>query len=312
MRPLTLALALSLCLVAARAAAGDDPVRADALFREAQTRVAAGDLARACAIFAESARLEPAPGTWLNWGDCEERRGRLATAHQLFVRAKEALPPGVERAAYAERRAAILSARVPRVTLRLAAGAPESTQVTSDGTVLSRASFDVPLPIDPGPHDYVVTAEGHEPTTISFRVVPSESLTLDLAPGPRVTARPRAPAEARAATATPSRPAVFVAGGIGLAGVATGIITGLLVLDHAATYRDHCTPSCDDEGARAARLGRPVAIVSPIAFAVGLVGASVATYLLVRSGASGATAKPSPSRGQSALVELAPGPWMRW
>src|SRR5262245_31877335 len=64
---------------------------AEALFEEGRSALAAGDLDLACARFRESNRLDPAVGTVLNLADCEEKRGKLATAWTLFRRASTEL-----------------------------------------------------------------------------------------------------------------------------------------------------------------------------------------------------------------------------
>ncbi|NOU28880.1 MAG: hypothetical protein HOO96_13330, partial [Polyangiaceae bacterium] len=69
LRPL---FALALVLIAAPAFRDD----AETLFREGRKALEAGDYAVACAKFAESQRIEPAPGTLLNLAGCEERSGK--------------------------------------------------------------------------------------------------------------------------------------------------------------------------------------------------------------------------------------------
>src|SRR5687768_5789067 len=57
-----------------------DPAAAEALYRAGRDAAKKGDWEKACAQFAESQRLDPAPGTLLNLADCEERRGLIASA----------------------------------------------------------------------------------------------------------------------------------------------------------------------------------------------------------------------------------------
>src|SRR4051812_35827383 len=135
----------------ALAAAPRDPSAADALFQSAKEAFDRGDLATACPRFAESQRLDPAPGTVLNLGACEEKRGHVAAAWQAFREAREALPAGDFRIAYADERIAALGPKVPRVVLRLHAP-PAGTRVFRDDMELGPSSAGVPLPMDPGPH----------------------------------------------------------------------------------------------------------------------------------------------------------------
>src|SRR5262245_1711819 len=69
-----------------------DLAAAEALFREARAAMQSGDFDAACAKFEESERLDKAPGTVLNLAECEEKRGRVATAWGHLRRAVDMLP----------------------------------------------------------------------------------------------------------------------------------------------------------------------------------------------------------------------------
>jgi len=155
---------------------------ADALFESGHEAMSKGDYDTACARFAESNRLDPAVGSLLNLAACEEKRGRLATSWQLFKRVMSDLPPGDDRYPIAQRRASALRPRVPHVTLKLASDAPKQTTVTYGPMVFGQASFEVPLPFDPGEHKLVVGAPEREPR--SYTVVLSEGETKLLTVGP--------------------------------------------------------------------------------------------------------------------------------
>jgi len=155
---------------------------ADALFESGHEAMSKGDYDTACARFAESNRLDPAVGSLLNLAACEEKRGRFATSWQLFKRVMSDLPPGDDRYPIAQRRASALRPRVPHVTLKLASDAPKQTTVTYGPMVFGQASFDVPLPFDPGEHKLVVGAPEREAR--SYTVVLSEGDTKVLTVGP--------------------------------------------------------------------------------------------------------------------------------
>ena len=155
---------------------------ADALFESGHEAMSKGDYETACARFAESNRLDPAVGSLLNLAACEEKRGRLATSWQLFKRVMSDLPPGDDRYPIAQRRASALRPRVPHVTLKLASDAPKQTTVTYGPMVFGQASFEVPLPFDPGEHKLVVGAPERE--SRSYTVVLSEGETEVLTVGP--------------------------------------------------------------------------------------------------------------------------------
>jgi hypothetical protein len=158
-------------------------VAAEALFESGHEAMSQGDYDTACARFEESNRLEPAVGAVLNLAACEEKRGRLATAWQLFKRVMSDLPPGDDRYPIAQRRASELRPRVPWVTLMLEIGAPKQTTVTYGRVVLGTASFNVPLPFDPGAHTLTVGAPKREQRTYTVELEEGETETLTVAPG---------------------------------------------------------------------------------------------------------------------------------
>src|SRR5262245_16290948 len=69
---------------AAPSTSGRHPAAAQALFDEAQKRVAAGDYEQACPKFKASYALDPGGGTLLNLADCLEKQGRTASAWSTF------------------------------------------------------------------------------------------------------------------------------------------------------------------------------------------------------------------------------------
>ena len=78
------------------------------------------------------------------------------------------------------------------------------------------------------------------------------------------------------------RTLAYVAGGIGLAGLVVGAVTGVLVLDRKATVDDECRGHvCSKEGKEAADSGQTLATVSTIAFGVGLAGIATGVTLIL-------------------------------
>lgn len=94
---------------------GADREAADALFREGRLAADVGNYAVACPKFAESYRLDPAPGTLLNLGDCEENQGELALAQRHFRQLYDELPVADERKAIAGARARAVENRASRL-----------------------------------------------------------------------------------------------------------------------------------------------------------------------------------------------------
>src|SRR5882672_5018849 len=94
-----------------------DPAAAEALFREGRAAAQRGEWETACPKLRESQRLDPAAGTLLNLADCEQHRGKVATAWQLFRQVVESLPESDERVPLAKHRAADLEKRLPHLTI---------------------------------------------------------------------------------------------------------------------------------------------------------------------------------------------------
>ena len=156
---------------------------AEALFESGHEAMSQGDYDTACARFEESNRLDPAVGSLLNLAVCEEKRGRLATAWQLFKRVMSDLPAGDDRYPIAQRRASALRPRVPRLTLALESGASKQTTVRYLEAVLGQASFDVPLPFDPGDHTFYVSAPQREPREYHVTLGEGDQKVLTVGPG---------------------------------------------------------------------------------------------------------------------------------
>jgi hypothetical protein len=195
------------------------------------------------------------------------------------------------------------------LTLVLPASAPAGTTVTRNGETLGSAALGLALPVDPGPYEIVVHAPGLPDRQSSVTLELGEQKRLELetgTPKPEPNAQPSAPvpvppvnvqAENQAAPAPQSatssgsgrRTAAYIAGGVGIAGVALGTVTGILVLGKKQTVNDNCpNHACNDEGYSAVQSGKSLALVSSVGFGVGVAGLVLGGVLLL----TGSEAKP--------------------
>lgn len=286
-----------------------DPAAADALFREGRRLADAGDFKAACPKFAESQRLDPAPGTLLNLADCEEKSGRLAKAAGHFKSAIELLSERDERLPIARKRHAALEARVPKLTIRVAGELPAGARVMRDGVEFGPASMGMALPVDPGEHTVALIIAGKQARTVTVTLQEGESKQVELEPdGPPAAAgeRPQQPEAAQPASGGSTKRTVgYALGGLGLAGVGAAIVTGLMVQSRKKTFDEHCDSNkqCDQVGLDAADSGKTLLTANTVSWAVGLAGLGVGTFLVLTggdssgSGATRAGLRPTPGGG---------------
>jgi hypothetical protein len=272
------AVAASLALAAwGDDARADDAATADALFREGRAAMARGDYDEATRRFAESERLQPAPGTRLNLATAESHTGRLASAWEHARASRDELGPADERRAVAQKLFEDLDARVPRLTLRSDGKLAAGTRIFLDGTELREGSLGVALPQDPGSHRVLITAPGYLdlPLVVSLREGERESLQIRLGQRQPTAPLPFASARPGIDTARPSSPlrtvgiVTTIVGGATLA--ASGIF-GALAMGQNRVVGNHCDATgCDDRGLDASRTGHAFALGSTVTAVSGLV-----------------------------------------
>lgn len=303
-----LALGTLLLCSLSRSAAGQ-AVTAEEHYQRGIAAFEAGDYVVACGELRESYRLDPLPGALFTLATCEMRAGRLASAVARFseyAALVDRLPPDqqareAKRRAVAESELRVLHARVPHVRLRLS-DPTHTAQVTLNGTVIARESLGVELPVDPGEQTVEQRfVNGHvSRVRVTLREGQSKVVELDsAAAGAGADATPTV--HARPADSTvrpePTRSALpFVIGGIGAAGIVVGGVAGSFAINHAATVRRECDgPACRNlEGKEAADAGQRAALVSTVAFGVGIAGLATGIILFVAS-------SPSSSRSSGRL-----------
>jgi hypothetical protein len=314
---LTTCTASLLAAPAASAQAGD----ADALFRQGRQAAERGDYDTACARFQESFKADPATGTLLNLGDCEEHRDHLATALRHYQTAMGKLTLNDDRLSIVNERVTSLRGRAARVFIKLDSRAPSSTVVTLDGTQVPPARLAESLTVDAGQHTIVVRADGYADNTFGFDAKDGRTSEVEVAPGDKsagVTEAPTppasdepAPAPAPAAEEAPSssrKTIGFVIGGIGLAGLAVGGVTGAMAIGKESTRKSNCDASdvCNQTGYDAAQSGKTLAGISTYAFVAGGVGLAAGLFLVLTAPSSPSTS-PSPPSSLSILPSIAPG-----
>jgi hypothetical protein len=169
----------------------------------------------------------------------------------------------------------------------------DATQVTVGGEEIRRAAWSEPAPVQAGATELVVLTPGRDPIKRTVTVAAGErtSLTIDARNGiPETVASTPPPLPTEQPSPSPTRgeswtrTGAFVAGGVGVLGLATFAIFGVMA---RSTYDDlnvacgggPCTPDKVDEISS----GRTKQIIANIGLGFGIVGAAAGATLFVVS-----------------------------
>jgi hypothetical protein len=314
------AFGLTLLLASAAAAepSKEDMARAEALFRAAQALLQAGDVAEACAKFAQSYGLDPAPGALLNLGVCHDKEGKTATAYRELQQLVQAIGASKnrddrERVRFATDALAKLDARLTRAAFNVSA-LPAGSTLKLDGTPV--ADVTLVLPIDPGDHQIEITAPGRPPKSVPWTVLPQPGTqTFKADPPDAATAVPAAaPAGAKAPAPSPAkhatrsdewrRPAAYAWGAVGLVAIGIGSYFGIDTLNKRDARDPHCVGTvCDAAGMSLDDKAHTSATISTIAFVGGFAALGAGAYFLFTapSGKKAAAVRAAPTLGGLAV-----------
>jgi hypothetical protein len=305
------ALVVASVLLGAPAAAQevDEGTRASArqLGEEAGDAYAKGDFASALDKYQRADALVHVPTLSLRVARCLERLGRFLEAAELYLAVTHMEvshdPRGVQAEAKAQAEAdrAGLLPRIPALVIEVAGGAVD-VAVTLDGRPVPAALLGARRLVDPGSHrvaatrgatsaerEVVAKAGETVPVTLELTAVaaqPEQSVApppptpLPVAPPPPV-APPETPTTSGP---SPRRLAAYALGGVGVAGLAVGAVTGGLVFAQKGAISAGCVAKgasfqCDATGKSAADRANGFALASTVTLPVGL-GAAVVGAIL--------------------------------
>jgi hypothetical protein len=294
---------------------------------DAKTAFEQGDFERARDLFHRAYALVQAPTIAVFEARALGKLHRLVEAEEAYTRAArtpidhgspEAFRQAVNEA---EAELATLRPRVPRLlVVPTGAGAQHPDLVLRiDGSVVPAALRGVEVPLDPGPHTLTAAVPGNGPIEARFELVEQQHRRVEIAvPAARTPASasaavaPVASAKhaethegSKAPASTPVSwqvPAGFVAGGIGVAGLATGVITGLMATSRHADASEACPAGACDPGSQgwdSAQSFRTLRTVSSVGYVVGIVGVAGGVTLLLTAPKS----RPAPAVALSVNVD---------
>ncbi len=237
-----------------------------------------------------SLELEPSARAALNLSDCEQRLGDLVAAQGHAAQGADLARQqnNSELSGVAAEQLAAVEKRLPRLTVKLDAGAPNGCAVTRDGVSLLPASIGAAVAVNPGAHVVTVSASGREERRFDvsveeggraeITVSPAEiqsklTIALDAAPSPKADVAPdSSPAPRNRAGGAYTLPLVVL--GVGAAGLAIGLATGLEALAKHASLLANCSA----QGACPATEGgdldsfHTLRTVSTVAYGIGAAG----------------------------------------
>lgn len=217
----------------------------------------------------------------INLARCEEGRGHLVRALEVYRGARATLPANDDRRVAVDERITSLEARIVRLRLDWSQAPAGATLILDNDTVKGRPEE---MAVDPGAHRIVVRMEGHQDAERAIDVAAGAREVIAVAAGAPVSSP-------RATTPGDSGPseqkiAAYAVGAVGIAGIIAFAITGGLVL-HQQSIVDEFCPEGDDErrvctdprGLEAADTGKTLNIVNGVSLGVGVAG--LATGLIL-------------------------------
>lgn len=261
----------------------EDVATADALFTAAKDLQAKGDFEGACPKFQASFELSPELGVLLNWANCLEKLGKLASAAERWQQGLAlATEKNDSRKDFADKQLQALLPRVPKLVLDVSQGS-ETLTIRLDGADLPETKWGLPIPVDPGDLKIEILRGGDVLETKPATAKESETthLQVDLDAIAKAHPRPKPKTE-------PPNPAQRYAGfavmSLGLAGMATfAILEGVALGQRAEAEgeggcvdRDgvtYCSPQGYELANRAgdfAEIGQWIGVAGVAVFAVGL------------------------------------------
>ncbi|MEM1033276.1 MAG: hypothetical protein AAGN82_23265 [Myxococcota bacterium] len=140
-----------------------DMTAAVRLFQQGRALFDEGDYAGSCQKFQASQEIDPAVGTLLFLGDCNEKQGKMASAHAAFSSALAlARERNDERAKIADVRATALAPILPRLKIAVAT-AVDGLRVRRNGVEVPAEAWGKALALDAGEYTVEATAPGYAP-----------------------------------------------------------------------------------------------------------------------------------------------------
>lgn len=256
------------------------------LVQQGDERVEEGDFRAALEAYRRADDIMGVPTTAIEVGKMHEKLGELVAAYEAYERAadfpkKDGEPKPFARARDdAKKRTRKLAPRIPKLELDIDGVSPDiDVEVTIDEEVVE--AWGRPFPIDPGPHEMVVRAEGYEVYAETFVLDEGSDRKIDVAMH-ALEGGGDAMLQRGGSDLWPLAITGFSVAG---AGLVVGAVTGGLALSDASTLSDNCRDdlSCPESERATLDRQRTLAHTSTATFAIAGVGAVLGLVGLVLS-----------------------------
>jgi hypothetical protein len=173
----------------------------------------------------------------------------------------------------------------------------EGTRVTVGGEEIRRAAWTEPAPVLAGTTEIVVATPGHADVSRSVTLTAGQStaLTIDAqsgetTEGPAIATTVEPSPVVKPSTQAPLRTWAYVAGGVGVAGIATFALFGTMAHSNYNDLQTACgTGPCPSSKVDEISSGKTKQLIANVGLAVGLAGVAVGSTLFVLSLNKGTT-----------------------
>jgi hypothetical protein len=284
--------------------------QAQALFKRGKDLFDAGKYADALSAFRGSMDIVASPNSRLYVARCLRETKKLVEAYVEFDRtAVEANEHAREDSRYVRTGASArterdaLAPKIGFVVVRVDHPIPATTLRVA-GEEIRQAGWGEPVPVTPGENELVVETPGSPPVhqTVTVSAGEKKNVLLDVAGPPALATVAGAARDSRAL-----RPYAYVSGGVGVAGLMTFAIAGLL---SNSTYSD-LSSACDHRPCPASKQsevsrGQSEQTAANVGLGFGLVGLGLGATLFILSLPPKAPGGEAPAPPTSASLSVGP------
>lgn len=286
--------------------------KAAAAFLEARKYIEAGNCDAAVTKLRESLAFEPSVGARLNLAECTETTDPLGAWRVLKEAANLAYLNHDDRLSLAETRATALEKRLPTIRVNIPQAVLEAPgfELRVDGELVDRFHYRAGvLAVKPGKHVVEASApQRHWAEAVATETGGATQVNVQLERDACTVPASNAPAAAPATVVVSDRPGSarrtlgLAVAGVGVVGVATGVVFGILTLNKRSKIDDLCggsAASCNapagsvDAERESAKTSATISTASFVAGGLALVGGGLLFFT-------------APSSSSAANVRIAP------